>query len=167
MTPQSGNPLEQLRPIHLPPEISWWPPAPGWWLLLLTLLLLLWMVVRRYRLRRPQRLALKALRALKRQNHPPQQLAAQLNLLLKQYILSSQSTPTPTTLSGEAWLQFLESRSRKGGFTAGIGALLLTLPYCTEAQSDAGDTEKMAQLTRLVRHWIKHNPPERSAHVPL
>ena len=31
--PRAGDPLEQLRALHLPEEIGLWPPAPGWWLL--------------------------------------------------------------------------------------------------------------------------------------
>lgn len=33
-----GDPLAQLKPIHLPLEPGWWPPAPGWWLLAAALL---------------------------------------------------------------------------------------------------------------------------------
>jgi hypothetical protein len=44
--------LGQLRDIHLPAEISWWPLAPGWWLvaaLFLGLLVMAGLVIWRYR----------------------------------------------------------------------------------------------------------------------
>ena len=48
-----GDPLAQLRDIHLPDTVSDWPPGPGWWVLALVLLLfgaalVIW-AVRRYR----------------------------------------------------------------------------------------------------------------------
>ena len=33
------DPLAQLRDIHLPEAVGWWPPAPGWWILALVLIL--------------------------------------------------------------------------------------------------------------------------------
>lgn len=60
----STDPLAQLRDIHLPEAVGWWPPAPGWWLLTLLFLsalvyAVLWWRQRRARLyfrRQAQRL---------------------------------------------------------------------------------------------------------------
>lgn len=171
-TPPTHNPLEALRPLHLPPEISWWPPAPGWWLLLTLLLLLTWRAIRYYQYRHPQRAALKAVRQLQQGNLTPQQLSTRINRLLKQYILSTQIDATQAALSGEAWLQFLDNQSKKKGFTGPNGQLLLTLPYRIEEEKSEDTTagihsSEMQSLLQLVHSWIKHNPPQRSSNVSL
>ena len=35
-----NDPLADLKDIHLPDAITWWPLAPGWWLLMLAIILL-------------------------------------------------------------------------------------------------------------------------------
>lgn len=64
----NGDPLTELRDIHLPPPPGWWPPAPGWWLLLLLAALALVIGViwldRQQRRRAPGRQALRELAAL-------------------------------------------------------------------------------------------------------
>lgn len=44
MNPQ--DPLAQLRDIHLPEPISWWPLAPGWWLITVIVFTMLFFSVR-------------------------------------------------------------------------------------------------------------------------
>ena len=56
--------LSQLRDIHLPPPVSWWPLAPGWWLLLGTLLLLTAIAFWLWRRRRRSNWRREALREL-------------------------------------------------------------------------------------------------------
>lgn len=50
--PLPQDPLSQLRDIHLPDPVSWWPPAPGWWILAIIVLTTLfflsrWLIKRR------------------------------------------------------------------------------------------------------------------------
>ena len=64
-----ADPLQQLRDIHLPEPVSWWPPAPGWWILAalvvgLSLLLLVQWRKRRH-LSKYRREALQILTELK------------------------------------------------------------------------------------------------------
>ena len=65
---QTPNPLDQLRDIHLPEPISWWPPAPGWWILALaSSVLLAWLLrflYRRYKAKHYRRQALAQLKEL-------------------------------------------------------------------------------------------------------
>ncbi len=37
----ANDPLAQLRDIHTPDPVSWWPLAPGWWVLITLLILLI------------------------------------------------------------------------------------------------------------------------------
>ena len=59
------DPLAQLRDIHLPADISWWPLAPGWWILIIVFgILIVWAItkaVQRYRANLYRRQAMAAL----------------------------------------------------------------------------------------------------------
>ena len=124
-----NDPLAALQPLHLPPDISWWPPAPGWWLLLLLLFLLLRLWWQRRRRHQPQRAALRQLRQLQQSGQPPAEKVATLNLLLKRYLITSRPNQSEAALSGEAWLRFLDQQSPARGFLEQSGQLLLSTPY--------------------------------------
>ena len=65
-----ADPLAQLRDIHLPADISWWPLAPGWWALIIMLGLMVgWAIskaVKRYRANLYRRQALAKLEQIEK-----------------------------------------------------------------------------------------------------
>lgn len=108
MTP---SPLEQLKDIHLPEPVSWWPPAPGWWILALFCLTLIvitvrWLI-RRYRYRAAIR---EALAELDNINETDQHWPQQLNALLKRLTLSYFPRARTASLHQQQWLDFLGSK---------------------------------------------------------
>jgi len=67
---QGADPLAQLRDIHIPDSVSWWPPAPGWWglvVIIFVAMVLVWLWRRRRRQRSCQRAALCHLEHLEEQ----------------------------------------------------------------------------------------------------
>jgi hypothetical protein len=150
MNPVS-DPLAALRPLHTPEAVGWWPPAPGWWLLAGLVVLLLgagWWYHRRTALRRA---ALGELRRLERLESADSRFAAGVNQLLRRVALACFPRQQVAGLSGEAWLQFLDSRARAKGFCRGPGRVLATGPFapvCTLDRAALGD---------LARRWIHDN----------
>ncbi len=150
------DPLATLRPLHAPAPISWWPPALGWWLVLFTIIALLIVIYRYWRRMAPQRAALRELELLNKtpDDHP----VATLNQLLKRYAMVCWPTNTVASLSGKAWLEFLDANGGNGEFTSGSGHILLTDPY----QNQSADFN---ELTALARRWIKSNRPGKKSYV--
>lgn len=154
-----------LRDIHLPPDPGWWPPAPGWWLLA-TLLCLAgtaygaWRY-RQRRNRRPDRIALQALRALQRQAGragAPTPIGA-LSILLRRVSISLYPRTAAASLTGEDWLRFLDRAVATSEFSQGIGRLLIEAPY--RPNTEARD---LTPLYALCERWI--NAAARSARRP-
>ena len=132
MRASAMNPELQLRDIHLPPEPSWWPPAPGWWLLALVVAIAmffagryLWRSWRQRQRRRALNAEFDAVLALA----DAQTRLAGISQLLRR--AARQTDPASTTLSGEAWLVFLDRAlgESQPAFSHGPGRTLLDGPY--------------------------------------
>jgi membrane protein implicated in regulation of membrane protease activity len=111
------DPLSALHDISLPTAISAWPPALGWWLnlggLIMSITLGIFFGRRYYQRRQKRERYLTALRALTPQSNTAYYAA--LNRLLKQICLAYRG-PAGNTLSGEAWLAYLDKCARKAFF---------------------------------------------------
>lgn len=155
------NPLDDLLPPIAPPPVSWWPPAPGWWMLALALLIACWgLFLLHKRWRRPARqshidpLRMAALEELAGLETPYGRQAGpwlqQINALLKRLCLQRYPQSQCQTLSGRAWLAFLDSRCPSAGLTRWM--VLVEGAYRPQCQLDDKALESLRQAIDL---WIR------------
>ena len=147
---EGSNPLAQLRDIHLPAPISWWPPALGWWLLgaivLIVVIISAIVFMRRFKQRRYRAFAAKQLRNIYNEWQTQRDdiaFAQAANRLLKQTALTAFSAPEVAALNGADWLDWLDRQVRKPRFTEPDVRALATLylrapePIAVEPLRDA------------------------------
>lgn len=135
--------LSQLRDIHLPAPIGWWPPAPGWWLLVCLLVLLLvsgiglWV---RYRRRTAiRRECLSALRACEARFLITRDTAGacrELSAIVRRMAKACYPEVAVDGLVGEAWYDFLQEKGFESAH-ADIRAALLEWPFMATVPEEA------------------------------
>lgn len=159
------NPLDQMAPLIAPAPVIWWPPAPGWWFLAAGLLagVLLWRLKPWVRWRKnsvptesplePQRqVALTELAQLTKPygGQPANQWLQQLNALLKRLCRIRYPDAHSHTLSGRAWLAFLDNRCPAAGLTRWM--VLVEGVYRADCRLD----DKAIQgLEQSIEIWIR------------
>lgn len=153
------DPLAQLRDIHLPEPISWWPPAPGWWLLAIIILALLFFTIRWLIKRRAnncyRREAIEQLKQIQSASTNNLERCQALLRLLRCSAktaypeLSIESELTPTLLSR------LNQCCSQEVFDPKLQQQLSQLPYRKNPEiSDA----LLQQLQQATEQWLKkHN----------
>ncbi len=151
------DPLRDIRGIDPAP---WWPPAPGWWMVLLGLLLMVllvfWLARRRrlYPLGRWQQDARRHLLELRRRmkREPAKQVAGELSELLRRIAIARCGREQTASLTGEMWLDWLQSNDSTGFAWREKGRLLLELPYAPPDRS--ADKSILAELIDAALHWV-------------
>lgn len=137
------NATDQLRDIHLPDAVNWWPPAIGWWILLLLLIALLFLLVQffKYIKHRRQKTPVN-LRAMFRnelalikqeyKGHGDHRvLAQQVSEFLRRIIINE--NPTLASIAagqtGDAWLQTLDKHFNTGDLFITSAHMITEAPY--------------------------------------
>jgi len=156
MTPSSAAHLD-LRDIHAAAPPAFWPPAPGWWLLAVLVAATLgygvFVLIRYYRRRRLQQRILATLDELESAEFDnPALFVSAVSTLLRRVALMRFRRSEVASLSGDAWLRFLDATGGGGTFADGPGNVLATAPYAREPEAPARQ-----ELLALAREWIKHN----------
>ena len=162
--------LKDLHDLQLPLAPSWWPPAIGWWLLLL-LAVALYFVIRWFKHRSqtvsavpPRELAFAGLKQAQvsfAQTNDLYQLAADLSVLLRQVAMTLASREEVASLTGTAWLQWLDQRAGKPLFEEGGGQLLADIHYRPQMPI-AADAEV---LIHVCREWLAAVFEETKSHA--
>ena len=151
-----------LRDIHLPDPVSWWPPAPGWWLVLAAVAAGLGYAAWRHYRYRAHRVALRAIAGISaelgRGGEPIRCLQA-LSVVLRRFAITAAGDAREhgvPGMVGRRWLEYLEARSREGGFEHGVGRMLLDAPY---APAHRVSPQQALALARLCGDWVKAQRP--------
>ena len=142
--------LEGLRDVILPATPSFWPPAVGWWIVMLIVVALCvltaWLLRKRSRYKSQLSIVRQADEIL---NRTPHDAVRNLSVLVRKVAITKFPRREVAGLTGDEWLRFLDRSGNTDQFTQGVGRLLATMPYSSEAEFDVDS------LHRLCRTWIE------------
>ncbi|MBT6523232.1 MAG: DUF4381 domain-containing protein [Methylococcales bacterium] len=146
-----SNPLA-IRDIHLPDPIIWWPPAFGWWLALLLIITVIILMFWSYK-KITRKTAVKSARHLlsqiqmKKDWDDPRKLTA-LSALLRRTAISVYPPEQVASLTGQAWLEFLDRPFKEKKFSSIQGQQLINNPYQRTINSD------LKPLFEFSEQWL-------------
>jgi hypothetical protein len=147
--------LLDLKDIHEPEAIGWWPPAIGWWLLAIAIPLLVVLLVWLYK-RLTRKTAIKTAGKILAQikqdtdqdNH---QKLSDLSVLIRRVAISVSPREKTAGLTGRQWLAFLDRSVTGMPFSEGVGRLLVDGPYRNTQPTEL----EISQLITLCEDWLK------------
>ncbi|MDC0000311.1 DUF4381 domain-containing protein [Porticoccaceae bacterium] len=173
-----SDPLAQLRDIHLPETVSWWPLAPGWWVLIILLGLVTgWIIfksVQRKRANLYRRQALAKLLEIEQylMEHEPsadrkpsaENLRAPLAdifVVLKQTANIAYPNQQASSLSIEKFIGFLQSSCVTGIFTDMPDNLSSALYSSSDQQTETSTTPALhAKVLASAKTWVIEHKQE-------
>lgn len=157
--PQTIPELAELKDIHLPDPITFWPPAPSVWITLIAtivIIALIYTLVNKF-IRRSvlKRVALGELKLIANQSFTEQERLSALGTLVRRIAISRFEQREVASLSGGDWLTFLDNTFDPSGkanlFREGHGQLLGDARYGTDTELD---TISLTALHQLIKEWI-------------
>ena len=146
---------QQLRDVHLPEPVSWWPLAFGWWLLIafgciaiIAMLIFLHRKKQQNQYRKEALLQLDNVYSIWQQDKNTVAYLQSVNAVLKRSIQHTKGASHFLRLSGVNWVSSLNSLVKKPLSEQTQNALSID---CYQAHSDADVSDVQANATR----WIK------------
>ena len=129
------DPLAQLRDIHEPDAIGWWPLAPGWYIVILIVIFIFsasvyfgYRAYQNYRQRKAMLALLAEIKNRYRQNLESAEIIAELAIFLRRLVITYYPQYHAAEW-GATWLTTLDNISDSKHYTQGVGQLLISAPY--------------------------------------
>ncbi len=117
-------PVLELRDIHLPSDPSIWPLAVGWWILIAIAIIVAYLVykkwLKRKQLKQTNQLLQSELLSIRenfKQHQDKHRLAADISDLLKRFVRHVLEDSNATSLTGQDWINYLNSRVKSDVFS--------------------------------------------------
>ncbi len=153
MEPQP--PQLDLKDIHLPDPINWWPPAIGWWILAFLIPLFCFFLFWLYK-RITRKTAIKTVKKLILQIKQDTKTAdehklSELSALIRRVAISLSPRAETASLTGKNWLEYLDKSVTGTPFSQGAGKILATAQY---QKSPATDID-IPSLISVCEDWLK------------
>ncbi|KTD76360.1 DUF4381 domain-containing protein [Legionella waltersii] len=149
------EPLAQLKDIHLPDPVGWWPLAPGWYVLVVIALLFFFglfvYLMKRHVNSLPKKQALRLLQNYKEQyakDKNAQLASARVSELLKRVALVYYPRMDVASMHGDTWIQFL-NKTAKGVDFKPVNTMLSETPF------KQSETINVQPLIVRAEKWIK------------
>jgi hypothetical protein len=136
------SPSLQLRDIHLPDGVSWWPPAIGWWLLVVVIMVLLasFYLIRKWwrqgALLRSVNHEFLLVQSQYKNSGDHHQAVRDTSVLLRRIALAYHPRQQTAALTGDAWLALLDSHLSEQRFQSELGQSLINAPYQSQSYVD-------------------------------
>ena len=143
-----------LKDIHLPETLGWWPPAIGWWVLAILIplffVLIIW-IYRRITRKTAIKTAKKLLIAIKRNDDlNDRQKLIELSVLIRRVVVSNSFRNETASLTGQRWLEYLDSTVDGSPFTSGAGRFLADAHY---QKIPAADLD-ISSVISVCENWL-------------
>ena len=143
-----------LRDIHLPETLGWWPPAMGWWVLAVLIPLLFVFIIWIYK-RITRKTAIKTAKKLlieiKKDNAlDSRQKLIELSALIRRVVVSHSLRNETASLTGQHWLEYLDSTVNGSPFTSGAGRFLADNHYQKILAADLD----ISAVINVCENWL-------------
>jgi len=144
--------LKDLKDVHEPTAILFWPIASGWWLIFFLLMasligVLYWKKHRKPPYKKLAKTALKQLHDEYEINRDQKFFIQSLSILIRRIALAVYGQQV-SGLTGDKWLKFLNETGNTDAFTVGPGKMLIDAPYQSTPNVDIND------LLLITKHWL-------------